>query len=48
MTPYWKLNFIEAYRQHLLVSNLFSVRPSNPITFFFQWFKKRKENKNEN
>jgi len=48
MTPYWELNFIEAYKRHLLVSNLFSVRPSNPITFFFQWFKKRKENKNEN
>ena len=46
MTPYWELNFIDAYKQHLLVSNLFDVRPSDPITFFFRWIiKKIKENK---
>jgi hypothetical protein len=45
MTPYWKLNFIEAYKRHLLGGALFGVRPSNPITFFFRWIKKRRENK---
>ena len=48
MIPYWKLNFIEAYKLHLRASALFSIRPSNPITFFFRWIKKRKENKDEN
>ena len=45
MTPYWELNFIEAYKRHLRGGALFGIRPSDPITFFFRWIKKRKENK---
>ena len=45
MTPYWELNFIEAYKRHLRGSALFSLQPSNPVIFFFRWIKKRKENK---
>ena len=43
MTPYWELNFFEAYKRHIRGSNLFGVSPSNPITFFFGWLNKRKE-----